>query len=478
MKQYLKIYTIILNIVLCFITTNIAAQYTIEERNRVVDSLYSVFNTNNKPGCSVAIINDGRIVYMNSFGLANIEHKIPVSDSTQFFLASVTKQFTGYSVAKLINQKKLNYNAPVSRYLPKENVLWDSVKVSNLIHHTSGVWDWPYLFIATGHDFNDVADRGKIYRLIKSQREFSFHVGSRYQYTSSNYMLLGEIVKSVVDTGYYNWMRREVLEQAGMYKTVFQKRSTDIIKNRANGYLFKNNRYQRTTNNLGAVGTGFIYSNIKDMANWMLYLLNDDSDIARLMFKNGQLNSGKDVPYAFGLIKRGSNTYWHDGYMQGFRTVTILNKSKNFAIVLLSNSGSNHIVRSAFTVANMYINDTIPYKQIDNYRQRFITEPKRRSRTTEDTEYGEDIKDLEGVYLNNQLMIAYRIYIKENILFAATAANNIKLKPVKDDPYKFTTDRFMLGNIVFIRNKHGKVTGFSIKQRRDNEINFKKIEDK
>jgi CubicO group peptidase (beta-lactamase class C family) len=477
MISYLRIYTTVICLGLSFTTVNVAAQHTTETLNSVVDTLYSSFNKGNRPGCSVVIIKDGRVVYMNSFGLANIENGVPVSDSTQFFLASVTKQFTGYGVAKLINQKRLNYNVPVSKYLPNENALWDSVKISNLIHHTSGIWDWPYLFIATGHSFNDVADRELIYNLIKSQNQYSFSIGSRYQYTSSNYMLLGEVVKNVVDTNYYNWMRKEVLEQAGMDKTVFQKRSTDIIKNRASGYLFKNNRYQRTTNNLSAVGTGFIYSNIKDMANWMLYLLNDDSDVTDQMFKIGQLNNGKDVPYAFGLIKRGKDTYWHDGYMQGFRTVTILNKRKNFAIVLLSNSGSNYIVRSAFTVANMYSNDTIPYKQIDNYRQKFITEPKRRARGEENTIYSEVVKDLEGIYLNTQLMIAYRIYIKEGTLFAATAADNMKLKPVKDNPYMFTTDRFMFGNIVFIRNNNGVVTGFSIKQRRNNEIDFKKIED-
>ncbi len=129
---------------------------TIENLNQATNDLYSIFNNFKRPGCAIVVVKDGKKVYQNCFGLANIENEVKITDSTEFFLASVSKQFTGYAVAKLIIEGKLDYNASISKYLPNENILWDSIQIKNLIHQTSGIWDWPYLFLATGHSFDDV----------------------------------------------------------------------------------------------------------------------------------------------------------------------------------------------------------------------------------------------------------------------------------------------------------------------------------
>ena len=265
----------------------------------------------------------------------------------------------------------MDYNASISKYLPNENILWDSIQIKNLIHQTSGIWDWPYLFLATGHSFDDVLNSDGIFQLIRSPSKLSFPTESKFQYTSSNYMLLGEIVKRKINSSYYDWMNEFVLYPAGMKNTFFQKNHSEIIKNRASGYVFSNNKYERTTNNLSPIGTGFIYSNIEDMGNWMAYLLSQKSQITTQMLQTGKLNNGDDIPYAFGLMKRGTDVYWHDGYLQGFRTITILNPNANFALVLLSNSGSNYIVRSAFTIANMYMTAQSPKKKLKTSKINF-----------------------------------------------------------------------------------------------------------
>lgn len=474
MNQFLK-FTISILFLSIAISSN--AQLKIEELNQTVDDLYSVFE-GGKPGCAIVIIKNGEKVYQNCFGLANIENEVAITDSTTFFLASVTKQFTGYGVAKLIEEGKLDYNAQISKYLPNENQLWDSIQIKQLIHQTSGIWDWPYLFLATGHSFDDVLNSEGIFQLIKNQAELSFPTGNKFQYTSSNYMLLGEIVKRTVGSNYYDWMKTSVLYPAGMTNTVFQESHSDIIANRASGYVFKQNKYYRTTNNLSPIGTGFMYSNIEDMGNWMIYLLSQKSPTITQMLETGKLNNGDDIPYAFGLMKRGENMYWHDGYLQGFRTITILNPNADFALVLLSNSGSNFIVRSAFTVANMYMTDSIPQKEIENYKNRFQSEPQRKRKSCKDQECSNDITEFEGIYLNNELLITYKICQKNDSLYAMNSTERILLKPNSDKNDSFGSDKFMLGNFDFERDEQGKVSGFNVNQRRDNTIKFIRIEKK
>jgi len=474
MGQTLKFRLLIL---LLFFAAGLNAQTKIEKINQVTDDLYSVFNEGKRPGCAIVVIRNGETIFQNCFGLSDLENDIPVTDSTKFFLASVSKQFTAYGIAKLLVNKELNYEETINQYLPDANSLWDSVKIKHLIHHTSGIWDWPYLFLATGHSFDDVLDSKNICHLIKSQEELSFTTGSKFQYTSSNYMLLGEIINQAVETGFYAWMKSNVIQPANMKNTAFQENHSDIINNRAKGYLYKNGRYYRTTNNLSPIGTGFMYSGIDDMANWLKFLLsNKDSKIANMMFQTGILDKGEEIPYAFGLMKKDNEVFWHDGYLQGFRAVTILHPNADFALALLSNSGSNYIVRSALTVADMYINDSIPREQIDNFKQKLIEEPQRKRKAAKELKYNQDLSELEGIYLNKELLITYKIFKLSGSLIAANAIEEILLKPIDRKADSFSSEKQLLGNFIFERGENGKVSGFRINQKRNNVIRFLKIE--
>ncbi len=245
-------------IFLILFTSGLNAQNHNKEFNLIIDSLYSGFNELGKPGCAISIIKKGKVVYQKCFGLSDLEHQIPITNSTLFGLASVSKQFTGYGIAKLIQEKRINSNLEIANYLPNENKLWDSIQVRNLIHHTSGIWDWPYLFLASGHTFNDVVTHQNIYKIIKSQSKLNFQTGSEFQYTSSNYVLLGQLITNVTDTSYFDWIYQNVFKPASMNGTVFQRNNTDLINSRAYGYLYENEKYNRTTDNISPQGTGSI----------------------------------------------------------------------------------------------------------------------------------------------------------------------------------------------------------------------------
>lgn len=460
-------------------TIGLNAQNSIKNFDVIVDSLYLIFNETGKPGCAIAVVKGGKVVYQKCFGLSDLEHQIPITSSTLFGLASVSKQFTGYGISKLIQEKRINPNLEIVNYLQNENKLWETIQVRNLIHHTSGIWDWPYLFLASGHTFNNVATHQNIYKLIESQSNLNFQTGSEFEYCSSNYVLLGQVITNVTDTSYFDWINQNVFKPSGMTETVFQKSNSDLINNRAYGYLYENYQYKRTTDNISPQGTGSIYSNLTDMITWTKYILSEYSKKNPLiiqMLETDTLNSREVVPYAYGLMKRGNGCYWHDGVFQGFRNITIFHPEQNIGVVLLSNSGSNYIMRSAFSVAEMYVNDSVPREQIIDYKKLFREESDKKEDNTK-LIYQQNLNDFNGIFLNTELLITYKIHEQEDSLFAENSIEKILLKPIVDKTDQFNSSKLLLGDFIFERDKKGKVKQLFIKQKRGNIIRFRKIEE-
>jgi hypothetical protein len=124
----------------------------------------------------------------------------------------------------------------------------------------------------------------------------------------------------------------------------------------------------------------------------------------------------------------------------------------------------------------MYLTDSIPKEEIENYKKKFQNEPQRKSNPNEELIYNQNLTGLEGIYLNKELLITYKIFEKNDSLYAANSIKEILLKPLNNSKDKFVSDNNMLGDFIFERNQKGNVSGFLIKQRRDNIIKFTRIE--
>ncbi len=442
-----------------------------------VDQLYAAFGQAGHPGCAIAVVKSDSVIYQHCFGLANIEQNIPITDSTLFGLASVTKQFTAYGVAKLLADGRLKLSDTLGKLLPNQNKLWDSVQLRHLIHHTSGIWDWPYLFLACGHTFNDVVTHQMIMKLIESQTAFNFHRGSGFDYASSNYVVLGEIISQITDSSYFDWMQHNVMKPAKMTKAVFQDDHTLLIANRVNGYLQDGNSWQRTTDNISPQGTGSAYASLNDMIAWMKFWLSafeHKDPIVTGMLDTDTLNNGKATPYAFGLMKRGEDCFWHDGVFQGVRNITIYYPRQNMGVVLLSNSGSNHIIRSAFMVGKMFLKDSIPVEEMAQYQKLFSQKILKEAELQTNSPILH-LEDYEGLFFNKSLLITYQIYRKNNALFIENSLQSYLLQPVEQMPDCFITDEKLFGQFVFTRDQNGQVTGLELLQKRGNKLIFNKI---
>ena len=145
-----------------------------------VDKLFEKWNSADSPGAAVAIIKDGMVVYRKGFGSAQLEYSIPITPSTVFHVASVSKQFTAMAITMLEAAGKLSADDDIRKYLPEMADFGKTITIRNLLHHTSGLRDQWELLILSGWRMDDVITQADIMDRLKRQRELNFAPGERY----------------------------------------------------------------------------------------------------------------------------------------------------------------------------------------------------------------------------------------------------------------------------------------------------------
>ena len=128
-----------------------------------------------KPGYSMIITKKDSIIYKRNFGLADLDKKTPITETTIFDIASASKQFTGMAIALLEEQGKININDKIIKYLPDLSEAMSDITVNQLVHHTSGIRDWPTLFALKGWQPEEPLTLNDIYEILKKQEIFKFY---------------------------------------------------------------------------------------------------------------------------------------------------------------------------------------------------------------------------------------------------------------------------------------------------------------
>ena len=201
-----------------------------------IDTLFSRWDKPGSPGCALAVIRDGKIIYSQGYGLADLEHDIPITPKTVFYIGSTSKQFVAMSILLLEEQGKLSLDDNVRRWLPDFPEYDRPITIRHLIHHTSGIRDYLTLWSLAGHDYLDYIPEKAVYDLICRQKELNFSPGTQFLYSNSCYFLLAEIIKKVSGQSLREFADRFIFQPLGMIHSHFHDDVTQIIKNRAFGY--------------------------------------------------------------------------------------------------------------------------------------------------------------------------------------------------------------------------------------------------
>jgi CubicO group peptidase (beta-lactamase class C family) len=312
--------------------------------------------TGDVPGASVLVLRDGQPVVRAGYGLADMELRTPATATTNYRLASVTKQFTAASILLLAEDGRLKIDDPVRKWLPTLPKVADAVTIRHLLTHTSGLIDYedviPETMKAQLHD----AD---VLHLLESQNRTYFRPGSDYRYSNSGYALLALIVERASGRTFAVFLRERIFQPLGMTSTVAYEEGISTVSTRAFGYTQEQGRWTRTdqSQTSAVLGDGGIYSSIDDLAKWDAALY--DGRLLRpaslqAAFKPATRTDDPDVEYGFGWRITGE-TLWHSGETVGFRNVIVRYPKRHLTVVVLTNRNEPEPYRLALEIAKTAI---------------------------------------------------------------------------------------------------------------------------
>ncbi len=358
--------SIIRPLVLCALVQAAAVVATAQEAppdlSRRIDSLFNGLGSET-PGAAVAVVRNGEVLYRQSYGMANLEQHTAVTTSTVFDIASFSKQFTGMATAMLLEQGRISLADDIRSYIPEVPDFGTPITVRHLIHHISGIRDWPATLGIAGWQMDDVISFDQIMTMVRYQQDLNFEPGAEYSYSNTGYNLLAELVARVTGQTFREWTDANIFQPLGMERTHFQDDHREIVEHRANGYAQVDGAYVVTHNGLTAMGSSSLFTTIDDLVKWAanfdMQAVGGPAVIAR-MHERGVLNDGERIAYAYGLNigeYRGLTTASHGGSWASFRTHFLRFPEQRFTVMVLSNLGSFNPSSRCYNIAELYLGD-------------------------------------------------------------------------------------------------------------------------
>lgn len=339
------------------------------QHKSVIDSIFrKSARTNHNPAIAYGIVVDGKLIYSNVVGYANLEKKIPADNKSRFRIASMTKSFTAMAILRLRDEGKLQLSDPAAKYIHELRLLKYPTKDSspitifNLLTMSAGFpEDNPWGDRQLSDTDQDLID------LVKSGISFSTTPGSEFEYSNLGYALLGRIVSNVSGIHYQDYVIKNILRPLGMNDCEFEYEKIPSDK-LALGYRWEDEQWkpEALLKDGSYASMGGMICTIDDFAKYMGFLLsawpahggNDFGPVKRSsaremqqpwMFRgfapNYKTRTGETCPrtnsYGFGLGWRkdckGDVTVTHSGGLPGFGSIHLLLPEYGVGVVAFSN---------------------------------------------------------------------------------------------------------------------------------------------
>ncbi|HEU4552703.1 MAG TPA: serine hydrolase domain-containing protein [Chitinophaga sp.] len=342
------------------------AQGTPDSLQARIDALFKEYGHPGSPGVAVLVVKDGAVAFKKGYGLANLEYDIPITPATVFDIASVSKQFTGFAISTLIQEGKISPDDDIHKYLPDVPQFGKTITVRNLIHHTSGLRDWPAALHAAGWRWDESFRYEDIMRMVKQQRELDFDPGAQYSYSNTGYNLLAAIVAKVSGKTFPEWVDDHIFKPLDMHTSLVCSDYAKVVKHLASSYSGNGGAYNKNNDALTALGSSSIFTTVEDLAKWVIHFqqaLDRQDPVYVRMLETDTLNNSQKINYAYGLeVSRNNGVlrFSHDGGWAGFRTIISNYPDQKLSIILLSNTGSFDVYTNANAIAKLFLKDKIP----------------------------------------------------------------------------------------------------------------------
>jgi len=323
------------------------------------------------PGLALAVLRDGKPLYVGSYGVATLEHPVPATPDTLFQLGSVGKQFTSTAVMLLAREHRLELDDPLSKYLPEIPPGWRAVTLRDMLKHQSGIAQLTPPerdLLDLHHDYTE-----EEYIRLATSLPLDFEPGTDASYSDTAYVLLGIVIDRITGGFYGDLLADRVFRPLGMTRTRIIS-DIDIIPDRASGYevgasgALQNQGWVAPA--LNRTADGSLYSTVLDLAKWDQALwagtvLTHD-ELARAWTIDALKDGGSPLlHYGYGWeinSLRGHPVIEYDGNWAGFQSAMARYEDRHLTVVVLTNLSLCRVQRIVHTVAGFFDPEVAHFK--------------------------------------------------------------------------------------------------------------------
>jgi CubicO group peptidase (beta-lactamase class C family) len=294
------------------------------------------------PGLSVAVAMDGQIVYSEGFGYADLEERVPVWPTTKFRIGSVSKPLTAVALLQLVEQGKIDLDAPVQKYVPAFPDKGGKITPRLLAGHLGGIRHYKDDEFLISKHYVNVTDGLKIFE----DDPLVAPPGTKFSYSSYGYNLLSAVIQNAAHQDFPAYMHEHIFRPLGLRSTT-EDQPAEIIEQRARFYTrmkdkpvlnapFVDNSYKW--------GGGGFLSSAEDLVRFGSALLQPGllkPESLRLMFTSQKTSKGEETGYGMGWFigksKTGQRVYEHSGGSAGGSSQLILYPDARLAVAMICN---------------------------------------------------------------------------------------------------------------------------------------------
>jgi CubicO group peptidase (beta-lactamase class C family) len=414
-----------------------------------VDELLAKYNNSDAPGIAVAVVKDANIIYKRGFGMANLEYRIPITPASVFHIASVSKQFTAFSILLLEKEGKLSLDDDIRKYIPELPDYGYKITLRNLANHTSGIREIYDLCHLIGATDNGLITNSQAFKLLINQRSLNFIPGTEYEYCNSGYILLAKIVERVSGMSFAEFTSERIFKPLKMNHSFFLDDPEKIIKNNVYSYYEAGSSFKKSLLNSSLVGSTGLNTTVEDLSLWTMNFgtpLIGDSSILNKMQEKSKLNSGEIISYALGQEVReykGLDVIFHGGGDAGYRSYILRIPKYGFSVIILANGQSFNPLDVAYHIVDYYLEDKEDKQEI---KERNKPEPEINK---------EALRTFTGDYETMRGLI-FTITTKENNLYLQINGDSDKILLPSIAANEFLFPSFPHSKISFFKANNGQ----------------------
>ena len=407
-----------------------SAQSTVAETITArVDQLFAQWDKPDSPGCALALIKDGQIIYKRGYGMANLELTVPITTTSVFKVGSIAKQFTAMSIVMLAQQGKLSLDDNVRKYVPEVPDFGTPITLRHLIHHTSGLRDFLEMLEMAGWRNDDVITEKDILEMVSRQRTLNHKPGEQYLYTNTGYVLLAVVVKRVTNQTLSEFAEANIFKPLGMTNTRFNADHRTNIKGLADAYLPKEGggflKWMAADDYMGSDG---LFTTVEDLARWdqNFYDKKIGGGAIEQMHTTVALKNDPTFDYAYGLFVstyKGLRMIQHAGSRLGYRAQLMRFPDQRFSVACLCNVRISPDTL-ARRIADIYLVDE--FKPAAEGQRSLMVAPADAPKLSE-----KELSGVAGLYWNLSTDNLRRVYVKDGrLMYLRAPGNESELAPL------------------------------------------------